>query len=156
LARLSQNVYKEASMSRVINPETAGKQRKLLMRGVVVAVRTLMQQQSQDELSRDLAAFIGLSLLEIYNTVNVSVAAWEKRDYWVKADRYRMEWLWSQQLGTQLCEAVLAEEWTVIAGVMAKVAQRVMSVDLPQRHRIGEPWIGAWEQLQDTYPPTAQ
>ncbi|NSW51390.1 MAG: hypothetical protein HPY85_02660 [Anaerolineae bacterium] len=143
-------------MSRVINPETAGKQRKILLRGVVLAIRTLMQQKVQDELSRDLAAFIGLALLEIYETVNASVAAWEKRDYWVKADRYRMEWRWTEQYGKPLCEAVLQEDWAVIPGLIAQIAQRVMTVDLPQRHRLGEPWIGAWEQLQDTYPSSAR
>ena len=85
-------------MSRVINPETAGKQRKLLLRSVVVAIRELMKQESQDDLSRDLASFIAITLMKIYETVNVSVAAWENRNYWVKADRYRMEWVWTENL----------------------------------------------------------
>ena len=138
-------------MGRVINPETAGKERNLLIRGVVVAMRELMKQASQDELSRDLAAFIGLSLLEIFETVNVSVAAWEKRNYWVKADRYRMEWLWTQALGQRLCHAVLVEEWLTIATLMAEIAQKVMHVDVPKRHGVGEAWIGAWEELHDRH-----
>lgn len=137
-------------MTRVINPETAGKKRKLLMRGVVLAIRELMKQEAQDELSRDLAAFIGITLLEIYKTVNVSVVAWEKRNYWVKADRYRMDWVWCEDLGKQMSTAVLAEDWLTIAITSAKVAQNVSSVDLPQRHKLGEPWIGAWEMLQDS------
>ncbi len=136
-------------MGRVINPETAGKERNLLIRGVVVATRELMRQASQDELSRDLAAFIGLSLLEVFETVNVSVAAWERRNYWVKADRYRMEWLWTQTLGQRLCQAVLEEDWLTIASLMAEIAQKVMHVDIPKRHGVGEAWIGAWEELQD-------
>lgn len=138
-------------MGRVINPETAGKERNLLLRGVVVATRELMKQVSQDELSRDLAAFIGLSLLAIYETVNVSVDAWERRNYWVKADRYRMEWLWTQTLGRRLCRAVLDEDWLTIASLMAEIAQKVMHVDIPKRHGVGEAWIGAWEQLQDRH-----
>lgn len=119
------------------------------MRGVVLAIRELMRQEAQDELSRDLAAFIGISLLEIYKTVNTSVAAWEKRNYWVKADRYRMEWVWCENLGRQMSTAVLAEDWLTIAITSAKVAQNVSTVDLPRRHKLGEPWIGAWEMLQD-------
>jgi hypothetical protein len=136
-------------MSRVINPETAGKQRKILQRGVIVALREMMKQESQDELSRDMAAFIGLSLLEIYETVNISVEAWEKRNYWVKADRYRMEWVWSLTLGQRICKAVLTDDWLTIATSMAEVAQKVISVEIPNRHGIKEPWIGAWERLQD-------
>lgn len=138
-------------MSRVINPETAGKTRKYLQRGVIVALREMMQQQSQDELSRDMAAFIGLSLLEMCETVNVSVDAWEKRNYWVKADRYRMEWMWSLTLGQRISEAVLDEDWLTIATALAEVAQKVMTVEVPKRHGIKEPWIGAWERLQDLH-----
>jgi len=138
-------------MSRVINSETAGKQRQLILRSVVLSIRTLMQQPAQDELSRDLAAYIGLSLLGIYDTVNESVAAWEKKGYWVKADRYRMEWLWTESLGNKLCRAVLEDDWANIAGISAQVAQKVMSVELPQRHKLGEPWIGSWERLQDAF-----
>jgi hypothetical protein len=139
----------EDVLSRVINPETAGKQRKYLQRGVIVALREMMKQQSQDELSRDMAAFIGLSLLEMYETVNVSVTAWEKRNYWVKADRYRMEWMWTMTLGQRVCKAVLKEDWLTIATSMAEVAQKVMHVEIPNRHGIHEPWIGAWERLHD-------
>ena len=138
-------------MSRVINPETAGKQRKLLLRNVVVAIRELMKQESQDDLSRDLAAFVGLLLLEIYETVNVSVDAWEKRNYWVKADRYRMDWVWSEQLGHQMCKAVLADDWLTVAFTSAKIAQQVSSVELPKRLNLGEPWVGSWEKLFDDY-----
>jgi len=28
------------------------------------------------------------------------------------------------------------------------VAVRVQSVKLPERHRLGEPWQGAWKKLQ--------
>ena len=141
--------FLEEILSRVINPNTAGKQRKLLQRGVIVALREMMIQQSQDELSRDMAAFIGLSLLEMYESVNISVEAWEKRNYWVKADRYRMEWMWTMTLGQRICEAVLKEDWITIATTMAEVAQKVMSVEIPTRHGINEPWIGAWERLLD-------
>ena len=138
-------------MSRVINPETAGKQRKLLLRSVVVAIRELMKQESQDDLSRDLASFIAITLLKIYETVNVSVTAWEKRNYWVKADRYRMEWIWTENLGRQMSKAILEDDWLTVAVTSAKIAQHVSSVELPKRLKLGEPWIGAWEVLQDDY-----
>ena len=40
-----------------------------------------------------------LALEEIAVSIDVSVQAWEKRDYWVKADRFRMEWEWAGALG---------------------------------------------------------
>jgi hypothetical protein len=62
-----------------------------------------------------------------------------------------MEWQWAQMLGQRLCRAVLAEDWLTIASLMAEIAQKVMHVDIPKRHGVGEAWIGAWEELQDRY-----
>jgi hypothetical protein len=78
-------------LSRVIKTETAAKDRTRLTRAVVLALRELMRQTQPDNHSRDLAAFISFALLEINQTIDASVAAWEKRGYWVKADRFRMD-----------------------------------------------------------------
>ena len=135
-------------MGRVINPEGAGKERTQLVRGAVLALRELMSQTTIDDKTRDLAAFIALALESTWATVDISVAAWEKRGYWVKADRFRMEWQWAERLGGGLRQAVLAEDWAQVAGLSAQVAEKVQSVKLPQRHRLGTPWVGAWARLR--------
>lgn len=134
-------------MSRVIQTEGAGKDRNRLTRCVVLALRELMRQTEPNELAHDLAAFIGLALVEIGDTVDASVVAWEKRDYWVKADRFRMEWEWARRLGLAMQEAVRAEDWAQVALLSAQIGQRLMKVTIPQRHRLGTPWEGAWERL---------
>ncbi len=135
-------------MGRVYNPDSAGKERNRLTRSVVLAIRQLMKQTEPDATSRDLAAFIALALLEIANTIDSSVTAWEKRGYWIKADRFRMEWAWSERLGKVMRQAVLEEDWATIAMTSAQIAQKLMSVEVPARHRLGEPWIGAWQALK--------
>jgi hypothetical protein len=137
----------EAALGRVINPEGAGKERTQLCKAVVLALRELMKQSEPDDHSRDLAAFIALSLLRIYDTVESSVGAWEKKGYWVKADRFRIEWEWSKSLGERLQNAVLADDWGVVAMTSAQVAQRLMKIEVPARNRLGEPWSGAWEKI---------
>ena len=82
-------------MGRVIHLERAGKERNRLARQVLTAIRLLGQQEGIDERTRDLAAFVGLALEDLFATVDPTVEAWEKRGYWVKADRYRMEWRWT-------------------------------------------------------------
>jgi hypothetical protein len=134
-------------LGRVINTSTAGKERNNLVRAVVLAIRELMRQTEQDERTRDLAAFIALALEEIANTIDVSVEAWEKRGYWVKADRFRMDWIWTEQLGNKMRTAVLEEDWQSVAGVAIQAAQKFGDVKIPQRHRMGEPWVGAWNRL---------
>jgi len=119
-----------------------------MSRGVVLAIRELMKQTQPDAHSRDLAAFIALALIEISKTIDVSVAAWEKRGYWVKSDRFRMDWAWAEKYGNAMRQAVLKDDWAAIAGTSVQIAQKLASIKVPQRHRLGEPWVGAWEALQ--------
>ena len=53
-----------------------------------------------------------------------------------------------QVLGGGLRQAVLADDWAQVAGLSAQVAEKVQSVKLPQRHRLGTPWVGAWAKLR--------
>ena len=135
-------------MGSVIKLEGVGKERKNLTRAVVLALRELMQQTEPDQTTRDLAAFISLALDEIYQTIDESVAAWEKRGYWLKADRFRLEWAWSETLSKNMRNAVLQDDWPQVAITAANVAQKLNTVALPQRHRLGTPWVGAWDKLK--------
>jgi len=134
-------------LSRVINPEGAGKERTRLVKSIVLSMRELMRQSEPNNTSRDLASFIALALLEINNTVETSVAAWEKKGYWVKAYRFRMEWIWTQRMGEQFKQAVLNDDWAAIAMLVAQLGEKMNHVEVPVRHRLGTPWVGAWEQL---------
>ncbi len=49
-------------MSRVINPESVGKERNRLSKGIVIAIRELMKQSEPNPLTKDLTAYIILSL----------------------------------------------------------------------------------------------
>ncbi len=134
-------------MSRLINPESAGKQRTQLTKGVVLAIRELMKQEKVDENARDLAAFIGMALIEIGETIDVSVQAWEKRGYWVKVERFRMEWEWVNHLGRAMLEALKCEDWNQVALLSVRIAQKFQKVQIAERNRIGTPWTGAWQRL---------
>ena len=136
-------------MSRVINTENIGTQRTRMCKGVVLAIRELMSQTKPDSKSRDLAAFIALSLEAIADTVEKTVTPWEKRDYWVKADRFRMEWAWAEKHAKLMHKAALAEDWPEIAMIAAKVGQQLSNVKVSSRHRMGTPWVGAWEKLTE-------
>lgn len=135
-------------MSRIINYENAGKDRTRLSKTIVVCLRELLKQREADASTKDLVAYIVLALEEISQTVDHSVAAWEKRGYWVKADRFRMDWEWSGQLGLQLRAALLSDNWMEVARLIAKIGQKLGSVRIAEKHRLGRPWIGAWDSLK--------
>ncbi len=135
-------------MSRIINMEGAGKERTRLSRSAVLALRELMRQSQADSLTRDLAAYLALVLDEITETIDPTVAAWEKRGYWLKADRFRLEWEWCKRSSERLSRAVIQEDWVEVAQEAAQVAMRLNSIKLPVRHRLGTPWVGAWDRLK--------
>lgn len=135
-------------MSRVYNPDSAGKERNTLTRGIVLALRNLMKQQGTDDLTRDLAAYIALALAEVYATIEASVGAWEKRGYWVKADKFRLEWEWTGSMSNTLKAALDNEDWATVAMTSAKVAQKLGTITVPEHNRLGSPWLGSWKKLQ--------
>lgn len=134
-------------MSPLINPESAGKERTQLTKAIVLAVRELAKQTDVTNDARDLAAFIALALKTISEGIDVSVAAWEKRGYWVKADRFRMDWMWTGQVADKMKSAVLTEDWGTVAMLSAQIAQKFNKIVVSENHRLGKPWVGALAQL---------
>ena len=134
-------------MGRLVKSGSASKDRILLERGIVLALRELVHQPNPDDNTRDLIAYITLSLWAIADTIDESVGAWEKRGYWVKADRFRMEWNWTKSLGDNLYRSAIEDDWVSLAQISAQVGEKLKAVKIPQRHHMGTPWVGAWQRL---------
>ena len=137
-------------MSRIISTDSTGKQRSQLTKATAVALRQLSQQTDLGDEARDLAAFIVLALRSIHDGIDSSVSAWEKRGYWVKADRFRMEWAWADAMASRLGEAILEDDWPAVAQLSIQTAQRLNSVQVSSNSRIGKPWEGAYARLKAT------
>ena len=135
-------------MSPIINPDSAGKERTRLTKAIVLAVRQLAKQSQVNQEAKDLAAFIAMALRIISEGIDVSVAAWEKRDYWIKADKFRMEWTWTGQLADKMKTAVLADDWGTVAMLSAQIAQKFSKIVVSENHRLGKPWVGAFQKMQ--------
>jgi hypothetical protein len=140
-------------LSRVINPESAGKDRLQLTRSVVRAIQELMKQSEITDQTRDLAAFIAIALQAIAGTIDASVEAWEKRGYWLKADRFRMEWEWAGRLGSKMMAATKQEDWATVAITAAHIAEKLKGVELPKRPAKTLPWEGAWARISSSNRP---
>ncbi len=136
----------EDFLARYINLETAGKNRSNLVRLVSVALKELTQQEKVDDKTRDIVAFIALALIEISKTIDPTVEPWEKRGYWLKADRFRIEWSWAEKMGSRLFLAIQVEDWSDIALITAQLAEKLSHVKVPTRHT-ETPWSGAWAKL---------
>jgi hypothetical protein len=134
-------------LGRIIKSGSAGKDRLLLEKGIVAAIRELAKQSNPDTTSYDLIAFIALSLIAIGETIDESVAAWEKRGYWVKADHYRMEWNWSPRMGEELKQALIKEDLEKAASIIAQITQKLSKVKVSKYNHIVTPWVGSRDRL---------
>ncbi|HSN95281.1 MAG TPA: hypothetical protein VLR89_09510 [Anaerolineaceae bacterium] len=138
-------------MSPLKTVESGTTLRNRLNRSIVLAIRTLMQQSAPNQLSLDLAAFIVLALEKIQESVESSALAWEKRDYWLKADRFRMESQWVGEARKNLTQHLLQENWPLLAADLTSVAQNLNKVEIRPNNRIGEPWVGAWQVFKEQF-----
>jgi len=136
-------------MSRVLNPDSAGNERTRLTKTIVIAIRELLKQSEPNETSRDLIAYILLSLDRIYETVDISVSAWEKRGYWVKSDHFRMDWDWTKIQADRLRPFIRTENYAEIIPIAVEIAQAFNNIKVSEHHRYGTPWVGFWDNYQN-------
>jgi len=135
-------------LGRVINPDNIGTLRNRMAKAIVLALTELAEMTYLEKEARDILAFVTLSLEAISDTIDQSVSAWEKRGYWVKADRFRLEWLWAKQLAESLRTALLQDDWVSAEKFAIQIRQKLNHVKVFTRHRMGKPWVGAWEKLR--------
>lgn len=136
-------------MSRIIKSSTPGKDREKLSKAILVTIRDFMLQEAPDQSTRDMVAFVILALNEIETGIDLSVAAWEKRGYWVKADKYRLEWQWAGKLAQKLQKALFNEKWDEVAGIFLEIMRKFSNIKISSQHRMGKPWINASKTFEE-------
>jgi hypothetical protein len=119
------------------------------MKAVTWALRELAGRKQIDDPTRDLVAFLALALNEIHATIDVTCLAWEKRDYWLKADQFRREWGWAGRTAEKLERVVLGDEWQNLPTLMVELSKHLEKVNLPKRNTLGTPWVGAFKKLKE-------
>ncbi len=134
-------------MGRVINTENIGKQRKQITRSIVLAIRELMIQTGITDEVKDLSAYIVIGLETIADSIDATVEPWEKRGYWLKADKFRLQWEWTRKISQNMSVAILSDNWADVAINVANLTEKLNDIDLPKRHNLGTPWKGAYKEF---------
>jgi hypothetical protein len=127
-------------MSRVINLADPGKRRNHERRTIAEVLRHLMLKRALDQEAKDMAATLVFCLREIAETVNVSVAAWEKRNYYLKADRFCREWEWVLPTAVRLQELIAHERWEHLPPVLAQLAPHFADIRITKMTRDPSAW----------------
>jgi hypothetical protein len=139
-------------MGRVINTDSTGKQRNQLLRTIAELLRRLSQKSEIDEDTKDMVAHLVMCLREIDIGIDSSATAWEKRDYWMKADELRTRWAWAGAMAAQIQQVVFEERWNDLPMIMVKLMPRVSDIDVNKLTRKESTWRGSYTRLLQENP----
>jgi hypothetical protein len=134
-------------MSRVINLDSTGKQRNQLMRTCAEIIRHLSQKKSVDDEAKDMTATLVYCLRDIAGGIENSARAWEKRDYWIKAERFRVKWLWPSEAADDLEDIIRNEAWDLLPRFLAGLLPKFSTIRIARFTRKPSTWQGAYERL---------
>jgi len=134
-------------MGRVINTNNPGKRRNFYMRTIAEVLRRLSQKPEIDAEAKDMTAMIVFSLREIDQTVIESIEAWEKRNYWKKADEFQQKWWWASQYATSLEKLIEQDAWDRLPEYMVKLLPHFSDIEINKMMRDPDLWRGAYDRL---------
>lgn len=134
-------------MSRVINLESPGKLRRQLMRTSAEIIRRLSVKHRVDDEARDMAALLVYCFRQIDDGIDVSVQAWEKRDYWLKAEKFRLTWAWVRQAADDLEQIILSDDWDRLAPTLIELLPHFGDIKIAKFTRQPSLWQGTYQRF---------
>ena len=135
-------------MSRITYADgNPSQQRNSLRRAIAEVLRRMSAKPALDGEAKDMAAFIVFSLREISASIDKSASAWEKRDYYLKADAFRREWAWVEPAANRLQAMLREERWADLPMEMAQLAPQFADVRVTQLTRPATLWQGCYQRL---------
>jgi len=138
----------ETGLTRIIATESVGQERHKLRRTIAEALRRMATKQTFDQESLDLAALIVFSLRRLEEGVEQTATAWEKRDYYLKADRFRREWEWLDDTAYALETALLLGNHDRVPEVLATLFPKFADMTISRYTRSSKLWEGCYQRLQ--------
>jgi hypothetical protein len=134
-------------MSRVINTDSTGKSRNQMMRSAAELLRHLSQKTTLDNEAKDMASALVYCLREIDAGIDQSAQAWEKRDYWMKADELRQRWGWAGTYADALTAIVIGDKWDELPPLLVKLLPKFNEIKITKLTRSEALWLGAHMRL---------
>ncbi len=134
-------------MTRVINVDGPGKLRSQLMRTAAEIIRRLSLKHEVDDETRDMTALLVYCFRQIDVGIDESVRAWEKRDYWVKAEKFRLQWAWVKQAADDLDQIVGAEDWDELPPALIRLLPQFSDIKIAKFTRKPSLWQGTYQRL---------
>lgn len=141
-------------MSRVINTDSPGKLRNQIMRTAAEVIRRLSHKTEVDDETRDMVALLIYCFREVSKGIDESVRAWEKRDYWLKAEQFRIKWAWVGQAAADLERIVRTNAWDDLPHTLIGLLPYFEDIKIAKLTRKPGLWQGAYQRLLQENPST--
>jgi hypothetical protein len=139
-------------MSRVINIDNPSKRRNHNRRTIAELLRRLSQKSTIDDEAKDMTATIVLSLQDISVGVEQTALAWEKRNYWMKAERFVRQWEWTVQSAANIEDVIRNDAWDLLPELLADLFPHFADIQIKSMTRKADSWRGAYKQLMAQSP----
>jgi hypothetical protein len=136
-------------MSRIISTEGPGKMRNQHRRTIAEALRRLSQKPGVDDEVKDLAALIVFCLHRIADTVEQTTEAWDKRNYYLKADRFREGWRWVEPMTDELSAIIYEERWNQLPDTLVQLMPHFSDITIKKMTRKPSLWEGAYGKFME-------
>ncbi|MFO7918030.1 MAG: hypothetical protein R6V13_08130 [Anaerolineae bacterium] len=134
-------------MARVINVRNPGKLRHRARRTIAEILRRLMSKPALDTQARDMAATVVFCLRDIAKTTEATTTAWEKRNYFLKADRFRLQWEWVIPTAENLSDLIIKGRWECLPRELAELAPHFSDIRVARMTRDPSTWQGNYRRL---------
>jgi hypothetical protein len=134
-------------MGRVVNINNPTSVRNHQMRTAAELLRHLSQKTVVDNEAKDMAAQLALCLRAVDEGIESSALAWEKRDYWIKAEQLRQRWTWAGVYAARLEKLIKSEEWENLPKLLVELFPRFADIKVTRLTREPDAWEGAYQRL---------
>jgi hypothetical protein len=139
-------------MGRVIRVEAPTQVRHRHRRTIAEIMRRLMEKSTLDAESKDMAATLVFLLRDIQEGVEQSAKAWEKRDYWMKAERFLRDWEWTAEMAANIEDVIRHDALDLLPELLADLFPYFSDIQVKTMTRKPEEWRGNYARLMAEPP----
>ena len=99
-----------------------------------------------------MSAALVFLLREVKATVDESAAAWEKRGYWMKVERFVRDYEWIPEMAANIDDVIRHGAWDLLPELLAELSPRFDDIQIKTMTRKPDAWRGAYRRLLADQP----
>ncbi len=99
-----------------------------------------------------MAATIVLALIEINDGLVETMMVWEKRGYWMKAEKFHQQWSWTKEAAANLDDVIRYEAWDLLPDLLLDLFPHFADIQVAKYTRKEEAWHGKHDTLLEMEP----